>query len=168
MKAERLSSLERDAERVEGEIQELRQKRDREAENAERLSDQGKEIEDRLSAAEEDLKEKIENAAAINSKLSEILAGIDDNRNKMYELYNMGSSKNSEAKSMESYRASLMKRKEQIGQESKKLSEDRKTWEEEIRTQEEKSGRIRENLSDLKKPQKKNRKKLLKLTEEKK
>ena len=38
----------------------------------------------------------------------------------------MGSSKNSEAKSMESYRASLMKRKEQIGQESKKLSEDRK------------------------------------------
>lgn len=167
MKAERLSSLERDAERVEGEIQELRQKRDREAENAERLSDQGKEIEDRLSAAEEDLKEKIENAAAINSKLSEILAGIDDNRNKMYELYNMGSSKNSEAKSMESYRASLMKRKEQIGQESKKLSEDRKTWEEEIRTQEEKSGRIRENLSDLKKAAEENRKKFLRLTEEK-
>ncbi|MFR8854681.1 MAG: chromosome segregation SMC family protein, partial [Oscillospiraceae bacterium] len=38
MKTERLSALERDAERVEGEIQELRHKRDREAENAERHS----------------------------------------------------------------------------------------------------------------------------------
>lgn len=167
LSAERLSALGRDEERVRGEIEEINLKKTREEANARQLKEQGKEIEKSLSAAEEKLKEKIEAAGEIGSRLSEAMASIDDNRNRMYESYNTGAAKESEARSMESYRASLIKRKEQIGQESRRLEEDRQARGSELSAAEKEQDRLAAELSGIKGESEDVRQKLSALSAEK-
>lgn len=128
--AERLNAINRDFERIKAEIEVLKEKKAKEETGAEELTEQKAGILASLGQAEENLKAKIEAASDVNSRATAILAEIDDNRNRMYDLYSQSTSKRSEAKSMESYKVSLNKRKEQIQEEAGQLVSSRAASEE--------------------------------------
>lgn len=123
--AERLNTLGRDFERITEEATVLKEKMGRELESAEQLELQKTEILGQLSEADGELQTKIQASSSITTKVTKLLEEIDENRNKMYHLYNTGAAKRSEAKSMESYKSSLTQRKEQILEEKKQSTGNR-------------------------------------------
>lgn len=121
--SERLNALDRDFARVTEEIETLSEKREREDAAAKELETQKTDILSNLEKAEAELREKIYIYDEITEKSAKLSDDIDENRNRMYALYNEGSAKRSEAKSMESYKESLERRREQILDEHKLLGE---------------------------------------------
>ena len=130
--AERVKTLEKDINRVTEEISSLNEKKKRESENAESLISQKEETEAKLERVDSELSHSIQEAGEINGRLTKLVSDLDENRNKMYEAYNKVTSKKSEAGSMEGLRDSLIKRKEQINEESKLLEENRQSFEEHL------------------------------------
>ncbi len=130
--AERVKTLEKDINRVTEEISSLNEKEKRESENAESLISQKEETEAKLERVDSELSHSIQEAGEINCRLTKLVSDLDENRNKMYEAYNKVTSKKSEAGSMEGLRDSLIKRKEQINEESKLLEENRQSFEEHL------------------------------------
>jgi len=120
---ERLNTIDRDFTRVEEEIDVLAQKKDRETKNAVEIESQKTEVESNLAKAEETLTQKIFAHSEVSSKLAGLLEEVDENRNKMFSFFNESSSKKSEAGSMESYKSSLIQRKEEILSENKRFAE---------------------------------------------
>lgn len=120
---ERLGTIERDFKRVEDEIDVLAEKKDREVKNALGIEEQKAEVCASLSKAEDNLQEKIIAHSQAALKLADLEEQIDDNKSKMFTLRNESSSKKSEAGSMESYKASLTQRKEEILSDGKAFAE---------------------------------------------
>ena len=67
-----------------------------------------------LNAEEDKLREKVEAYNAITAESLRLSEMIEDAKNRMYSLHSKVSAKRSEAKSIESYKGSLAKRKEQL------------------------------------------------------
>ena len=111
---ERLSTIEKDVSRLEEEKRELNAKLVRELGNLKKLEESKDEVKKSLETEEEKLREKIDIYNEITKKSLEISEKIDGARNRMFELHSAASSHRSEAKSLESYRRSLEKRKEQL------------------------------------------------------
>lgn len=123
LSAERLGTIDRDYVRLEDEIAVLTDKKDRELSNAKSLEIQKTEIDKSLGEVQDKLNEKIEDYNEATRKYGKLLETIDENKNRMYELYNQSTSKLSEARSMESYKESLKQRKQQIMEERRQLKE---------------------------------------------
>lgn len=123
--AQRLETIERDLARIQEEAVVLDEKKQRELGNAEEISLQKTALEKSIEEADTKLVAKIEKYNEVNSRLAQLLADIDDNKNKMYALYNEETSKRSEARSMESYKESLNQRKQQILSEKEAIKENR-------------------------------------------
>ena len=111
---ERLRAMERDAARINGEIAELESKLETEQENGETLSLKQEEIRVRLTNEEQRLQEKIQGYNEITARVLAQSEQVEEQRNEMFSLHSCAVSKRSEAASMESYRTSLQKRKEQL------------------------------------------------------
>ncbi len=111
---ERLSTIEKDVSRLEDEKRELNEKLVRELGNLKELEDSRDEVKKSLEAEEEKLREKIDAYNKITEKSLAVSEKIDGAKNRMFELHSAASSRRSEAKSLESYRQSLEKRKEQL------------------------------------------------------
>ncbi len=122
---ERLSALAKDIQRTQEEIEGLKNRRSREADSASSLRMQEKETQTSLSRTDMLLQEKAAYASDVNAAVTGLAEKIDENRNSMYTLYNRGAAKRSEAKSMESYKASLRQRKEQIAEEQDRVEQQR-------------------------------------------
>ncbi len=135
---ERMGALEKDSKRVTEEISELMDRSGREEASADELRTRHQQALSALRETEESLRKKAEAQAAASSAAAKIADDIDENRNSMYALYNRGSAKRSEAASMESYRDSLTKRKEQIAEEQAGFEESGKTGAETVREFDEK------------------------------
>ena len=111
---ERLSAIEKDTLRLTEEAQELNEKLVRELGNLKELEESREEVRKSLETEEEKLREKIDAYNEITEKSLAISDEIDGAKNRMIELHSKASSRRSEAKSLESYRGSLEKRKAQI------------------------------------------------------
>ncbi len=115
---ERLSSIEKDSSRLQAEAQTLRDKLDKETLNKEELKKTKSEILSKHTAASEELQEKIHQHSEITKQASETAEAIDSGREKLFQLHNQISSKNSEVKSYESIKETLTKRKAQLAEDS--------------------------------------------------
>ena len=127
-----MAGFDRDYARISEEISQLEEKLSREAENAEKLEANKGAVFAELNEEKDKLSEKVETYNLITEeslKLSEI---IEDAKNMMYTLHSEASAKRSEAKSMESYKESLVRRKEQILSEGAELEESNKVHKEAV------------------------------------
>lgn len=115
---ERLSSIEKDGSRLRMELDTLTDKLDKETVNREELKKTKSEILDKHAEASEELQTKIEQHSKITKEASETAETIDSGRERLFELHNRISSKNSEVKSYESIKETLTKRKAQLAEDS--------------------------------------------------
>lgn len=153
---ERLSGIEKDTERLNSEISDLKERLSAEEENRAQLIKSGEEIGKNYRSASESLRESIRIHGKLTEEAAELSDAADRCREEMFRLHNLAAAKNSEAKSYESIRDTLLKRKQQLLTEAEGAEENR----EEIRTkltQAEEEGRkngillqqYRKELSDL-------------------
>ena len=82
--------------------------------DGETLSQKQEEIRVRLTNEEQRLQEKIQGYNEITARVLAQSEQVEEQRNEMFSLHSRAVSKRSEAASMESYRTSLQKRKEQL------------------------------------------------------
>ena len=126
--SEKAAGIDRDYARIQDEISQLEEKLTREAENAEALEASKDAVLEELKAEQYKLGEKVEAYNRITEeslKLSEI---IENAKNQLFSLHSKVSAKRSEARSMDSYKDSLTKRKEQILSEGAEIEENTRAF----------------------------------------
>jgi chromosome segregation protein len=123
---EKLSTIDKDRERLAEEISAIEGKLAKEAENAQGQYAEKRRIDEELAGLEAVLAEKVRNHAEITSDLSATAEEIDGQKNRIYELHSAISSKNSEINSLLSLQGTLDKRKEQILSETEAAAADRR------------------------------------------
>ena len=142
--SEKEAGIDRDYARISEEIASLEEKLSREAENAENLEKNKETVMAELNAEEDKLREKVEAYNAITAESLRLSEMIEDAKNRMYSLHSKVSAKRSEAKSIESYKGSLAKRKEQLLAEGAEIEESGKAHREAVeKAQKEKNENMR-------------------------
>ncbi len=126
--SEKLAGLDRDYIRITEEIQALDEKVSREAANAEELEANKERVLTNLKNEEEKLSEKVSAYNQVMSRSLEITEAVENAKNEMFSLHSKVSAKRSEARSMDSYRESLAKRKEQLLSEGAEIQENSKAF----------------------------------------
>lgn len=111
---EKLSTIEKDTERLKEELAFLEGKLEKETENTKEQYISKRKIDEELAALEADLAEKIKKYTEITAALSADAEEIDGQKNKIYALHSTISNKNSEINSLLSLQGTLDKRKDQI------------------------------------------------------
>lgn len=125
---EKAAGFDRDYARIKEEISQLEEKLAREAENAENLEDNKESVLAELKAEQERLGAKVEAYNQITEESLKLSENIENEKNQMFALHSKVSAKRSEAKSMDSYKESLIKRKEQILSEGAEIEENTKAF----------------------------------------
>ena len=128
LNAERLSSIDKDLKRLEEETAEQNEKLVKELKNAESIEAQKKEIAENQEKASQQLSEKIQIHSQLTSQSAELSEDIDNGKNRMFSIHSQVASKRSEAKSIESYKDSLAKRKAQLIEEGVNLENNVKAF----------------------------------------
>ena len=141
--SEKAASIDRDYARISEEISQLEDKLAREAENAESLEANKDAVLAELKAEEDKLGEKVEAYNRVTEESLKLSETIENAKNQMFTLHSRVSAKRSEAKSMESYKESLAKRKEQILSEGAEIQESTKAFREAVEKAE---ARQKENM----------------------
>lgn len=111
---EKLSTIDKDMERLKEEISVIEAKMDKETENAKEQYNSKRGIDEELAGLQADLSDKIKKYTEITAALSADAEEIDGQKNKLYELHSTISSKNSEINSLLSLQSTLERRKDQI------------------------------------------------------
>ncbi|MDD4565789.1 MAG: chromosome segregation protein SMC [Eubacteriales bacterium] len=119
---EKLSSIERDENRLREEISVIEGKLKKETEDSQELYVSKRNAEEELKTLESDLADKIKAYTEITASLSADAETIDGQKNRMYELHNLISEKNSEIKSLIGLQNTLESRKEQLIAEEETMS----------------------------------------------
>lgn len=122
LQKERLTTLERDIARVSAEQRELCDKKAAELRNREELEIREREISAGLAETEKKFQEKMNIYADVTEEASSVAEQLNEDRNEMYSLYNEEAAKESEAKSLESYKTSLENRRSQLVEENRQIS----------------------------------------------
>ncbi len=130
--SEKAAGFDRDYARIKEEINQLEEKLAREAENAEKLEDNKDSVLAELKAEQERLGAKVEAYNQITEESLKLSENIENEKNQMFALHSKVSAKRSEAKSMDSYKESLIKRKEQILSEGAEIEENTKAFREAV------------------------------------
>jgi len=126
--SEKLAGIERDYNRITEEIQTLDEKISREAANAEELESNKERVLANLKSEEDNLNEKINTYNQVMNRSLEITETVENAKSEMFSLHSRVSAKRSEAKSMESYRESLSRRKQQLLAEGAEIEENSKAF----------------------------------------
>ena len=111
---EKLTTIDKDNERLTEEIAGIDGKLEKESENAKELYVSKRKIDEELAGLEANLADKIKDYTEITAALSADAEEIDSQKNKLYELHSTISNKNSEINSLLSLQSTLDKRKDQI------------------------------------------------------
>ncbi|MGN0658052.1 MAG: chromosome segregation protein SMC [Emergencia sp.] len=112
---ERLDHIEKDRERISGEIEQLTGKLEKEEENRSELENSRSEILRKYKEAVDALQEKVEAHGRLSREASELSARIDSGRERIFSLHSLIASQKSEIRSYESICETLEKRKAQLG-----------------------------------------------------
>jgi chromosome segregation protein len=111
---EKLSTIDKDKDRLQEEISVVEGKLEKEAENAKEQYADKRRIDEELARVETDLAEKIKKYSEVTAALSADAEEIDAQKNRIYLLHSTISNKNSEINSLLSLQGTLDRRKEQI------------------------------------------------------
>lgn len=141
--SEKAAAIDRDYGRISEEISQLEDKLTREAENAESLEANKDAVLAELEAEQDKLEEKVQAYNRVAEESLKLSETIENAKNQMFTLHSRVSAKRSEAKSMESYKESLAKRKEQILSEGAEIQESTKAFREAVEKAE---ARRKENI----------------------
>jgi len=114
LRMEKIAQMERETERISGELHLLAQKQEREEENAGELIRSGEDIAGELSRLQEDLNEKTAFFEKLNAESQAAAKEIDQSKDRIYELHSRINSKNGEIGSLKNLVNNLDKRKEQV------------------------------------------------------
>ncbi len=128
LNAERLSNIDKDSVRLEEEKTTLQEKLIRELENSKAIEEEMAEIATELAKADDSLQEKIQAYNEAVAVTMDLEGAMDDEKNKMFAIHGQISAKRSEAKSIESYKDSLTRRKEQLLAEGEDLEANEKAY----------------------------------------
>lgn len=111
---EKLSTIDKDQDRLKEEISVIEGKLEKEAENAKEQYADKRKIDEELARVEAELAEKIKKYSEVTAALSADAEEIDAQKNRIYTLHSTISNKNSEINSLVSLQGTLDRRKEQI------------------------------------------------------
>lgn len=128
--SEKLTGIDRDLSRITEEIKQIEGKLELETANAENLEKNKQAVLESLKKEENRLTEKIEAYNDITEKSLKLSEKIENSKNRMYALHSTVSAKRSEARSTESYKESLLKRKNQIISETEAIEKNNKAFKE--------------------------------------
>ena len=128
--SEKLTGIDRDLSRITEEIKQIEGKLELETANAENLEKNKQAVLESLKKEEGRLTEKIEAYNDITEKSLKLSEKIENSKNRMYALHSTVSAKRSEARSTESYKESLLKRKNQIISETEAIEKNNKAFKE--------------------------------------
>ncbi|MBR5229445.1 MAG: chromosome segregation protein SMC, partial [Firmicutes bacterium] len=126
--SEKIAGIDRDYIRITEEIRTLDEKLSREAANAEALEANKERVLTNLKSEESILSEKVGAYNEVMQRSLELAEAVENAKNEMFALHSKVSAKRSEARSMESYRESLAKRKAQILSDNAETEENSKTF----------------------------------------
>ncbi len=147
---EKLSAIERDLARLEGEIADLTEKEERENSNLRGVQSTLAEAQKKKDEAEKALQNRIEAHSEAARRASELSGEIDDANNRMISLQNSATGKRSEARSLESYRKSLEDRKNALLSQGEEFTESQLAYEKEKREADAEKDRIEKNIATKK------------------
>ena len=122
LNTERLSTIDKDTNRINEEATVLNEKLEKEQKNKAELEISSKEIVESQKTAEAELTDKVGVYNEITKKVADLAETIDAGKDSLFALHNQASSKRSEAKSIDGYKETLQKRKEQIKADSEEAS----------------------------------------------
>lgn len=114
---ERLSAIERNTERINQEITQLLEKKERELENSEEFMKQKAELDERAREADLKLQEKVEEYNGLTGIMTRLAEEADNFRNSIFRLSTEITAGKSEISSMEMLRETLRKRQETLTRE---------------------------------------------------
>lgn len=114
LNTERLATIDKDINRINDESSTLSDKLSKEQNNKEQLVINSKEIVESQKASEAELTDKVGAYNEITKKVADLAETIDAGKDSLFALHNQASSKRSEAKSIDGYKETLLRRKEQI------------------------------------------------------
>lgn len=163
---ERLLTIERDCGRLNSEIAALNEKLVRELGNLSGLEENRDFLKTQCDEEDERLREKIAVQAAAAAKAAELSDEIDTAKERIIALQNTASSKRSEAGSLESYRISLEKRREQLIADGELFEQSISRYENEKQEAEDKRKKAYDSLSETEKALADKKAELEKLREE--
>lgn len=149
--SEKAAGFDRDYTRIKEEISQLSEKLAREAENAENLESNKDAVLAELKKEQDRLEEKVEAYNLITGESLKLSEKIENEKNQMFTLHSRVSAKRSEAKSMESYKESLAKRKEQILSEGAEIEKNTRAFREAVdntKAHQKENALILEQISD--------------------
>ena len=146
--SEKAAGIDRDYARIQDEISQLEEKLTREAENAEALEASKDAVLEELKAEQYKLGEKVEAYNRITEESLNLSEIIENAKNQLFSLHSKVSAKRSEARSMDSYKDSLTKRKEQILSEGAEIEENTRAFKDAL---ERTKARRQENLTLMEK-----------------
>jgi chromosome segregation protein len=111
---EKLSTIDKDTERLNEEITVIDAKLEKESENAKEQYGDKRRVDEELTGLEADLAEKIRKYTDITAALSADAEAIDAQKSRIYELHSTISNKNSEINSLLSLQSTMERRRGQI------------------------------------------------------
>lgn len=114
---ERLSAIESNTERINQEITQLLEKKERELENSEEFMEQKAELDERAREADLKLQEKVEEYNGLTGIMTRLAEEADNFRNSIFRLSTEITAGKSEISSMEMLRETLRKRQETLTRE---------------------------------------------------
>ena len=130
---ERLSSIDKDEARINGEITELRDKLAVSSDDMEKMRGEHEEILAGCHGAENDLQEKIFEYNQLSSESTGYADTIDNGNDKLFKLHSDAASKKSEAASIESYKTTLERRQKSLTEETDDISKNLTNYNEQLR-----------------------------------
>ncbi len=119
---EKLASLDKDEKRLNSEITELNSKIEDSNKEVDRLTTEKEDHTSRLHEAENILEERVYAYNHVTSESSKFAAVIDEGNDKLFKLHSKASASKSEAKSIESYKTTMEKRRIQLERDMEQLS----------------------------------------------
>lgn len=111
---ERLNAIDKDIDRLKGEIQELNEKLDSERSNLKELEKDEEVLETEKVKAEEKLEEAVIRLNQVAIENNEIVSSIDEKKNRIIDINNENVGRNGEINTLRNYKQSLTSRKSQI------------------------------------------------------
>lgn len=130
---ERIAGIQRDQERIEGELKELKEKLIRELENVAATEGEKEVVLKNLDEAETELKEKITVYNQAMSVANDYYNKVEQGKSRLFENRNLIAEKRSEARSIENLKENLEKQKQQIFKDQEELEKNSTAFEERMK-----------------------------------
>ena len=147
---ERLSAIEDNSERLKGEIRQLGEKKDREAENRAEYAEKQRSLECRLAEVRENLHRQAEEYGIMSDEMAMLMEEADGYKNDIFTLSNAVNSARAEITSLQRLQETLEKRRSALIEEKSSDDDSNRELLDRLNRMRNQTGQLSEELEDLK------------------